>query len=151
MGVSLPVDLFSFLVIHLHEIKANLFVIVHLISPLLYSAPSDLVIQVLSSKSIRVTWTTPPNAERLPLTYHVGYSSEFTGRMSTSTTELSLVLTWLHPFDEYTVTVESYNKGGRGGYIVRQATTLSAGMCLFLYTSHNPAITKRSTYTIACF
>ena len=80
-----------------------------------------------------MTWTPPPNAQRLPLTYHVGYSSEFTVERSTPTTELSLVLTSLHPFDEYTVTVEAENNGGRGGPVVRQATTLSAGMCLFLY------------------
>ena len=53
--------------------------------------------------------------------------------MSTSTIELSLVLTDLHPFDEYTVTVEAENNGGRGGPVVKKATTLSAGMCVFLY------------------
>ena len=75
-----------------------------------------------------MTWTPPPNAERLPLTYHVGYSSDFTTERSNSTTNLSLILTGLHPFDEYTVTVEAENNGGKGGHIVRQATTLSAGM-----------------------
>ena len=82
-----------------------------------------------------MTWTPPPNAERLPLTYHVGYFSEFTVKMSASTTELSLVLTGLHPFDEYTVTVEAENNGGRGRPVVRKATTLSAGMC-FLHTDN---------------
>ena len=76
-----------------------------------------------------MTWTPPPNAERLPLTYHVGYSSEFTVLMSASTTELSLILTDLHPFDEYTVTVEAENNGGRGEPVVKKATTLSTGMC----------------------
>ena len=59
----------------------------------------------------------------------------FTTEMSTSTTDLSLILTDLHPFDEYTVTVEAENNGGRGGLVVRQATTLSAGMC-FLHTDN---------------
>ena len=113
-----------------------LFIFSFTISTLLPSVPGNLILQVISSASIRVTWTPPPNAERLPLTYHVGYSSEFTGRMSTTTTELSLILTSLYPFDEYTVTVEAENNGGRGGPVVRKATTLSAGMCRFLYLSH---------------
>ena len=75
-----------------------------------------------------MTWTPPPNAERLPLTYHVGYSSEFTAERSTPTTELSLVLTGLHPFDVYTVTVEAENTGGRGGPTMKEARTLSGGM-----------------------
>ena len=75
-----------------------------------------------------MTWTPPPNAERLPLTYHVGYSSEFTAEGSTPTTNLSLVLTGLHPFDVYTVTVEAENTGGRGGPIMKEAQTSSDGM-----------------------
>ena len=94
----------------------------------LISVPGDLVLEVLSSTSIRVTWAPPPNAERLPLTYHVGYSSEFTAEGSTPTTNLSLVLTGLHPFDVYTVTVEAENTGGRGGPIMKEARTLSDGM-----------------------
>ena len=74
-------------------------------------------------------WTPPPNAERLPLTYHVGYSSEFTTERSTPTTELSLVLTGLHPFDVYTVTVEAENTGGRGGPTMKETRTLSDGIC----------------------
>ena len=75
-----------------------------------------------------MTWTPPPNAERLPLTYHVGYSSEFTAEGSTPTTNLSLVLTGLHPFDEYTVIVEAVNTGVRGGPTMKEAQTLSDGM-----------------------
>ena len=87
-----------------------------------------LVLEVLSSTSINVTWTPPPNAERLPLTYHVGYSSEFTAERSTPTTKLSLVLTGLHPFDVYTVTVEAESTGGRGGPTRKETRTLSGGM-----------------------
>ena len=92
------------------------------------SVPGELVLEKLSSTSIRVTWTPPPNAERLPLTYHVGYSSEFTFERSKSTTELSLVLTGLHPFDVYTVTVEAENTGGRGGPTMKEARALTDGM-----------------------
>ena len=75
-----------------------------------------------------MTWTPPPNAERLPLTYHVGYSSEFTAEMSNSTTELFLILTGLHPFDVYNVTIEAENIGGRGGPTMTEARKLSDGM-----------------------
>ena len=98
-----------------------------LISTLLHSGPRNLILQVMSSTSIRVTWTTPHNAQRLPLTYHVGYSSEFTTEMSTSTTELSLILTGLHPFDEYTVTVEAENKGGNSGPLYKSVRTWRTG------------------------
>ena len=122
------------IVFYFHTFDANiLHIFSFIISTLLHSVPGNLFLQVLSSTSFRVTWTTPPNAERLPLIYHVSYFSEFTVERSTSTTELSLVLTGLHPFDEYTVTVEAENKGGRGGPVVEKATTLSAGMCVFLY------------------
>ena len=110
---------------------------VRVISPFI-SVPRDLVLEVLSSTSIRVTWTPPPNAERLPLTYHVGYSSEFTTERSTPTTELSLVLTGLHPFDVYTVTVEGENTGGIGGPTTKEARTLSDGTYVLCMCSENP-------------
>ena len=125
------------IVIYFHKPEVNVsFILSFIISTLLHSGPRNLILQVISSTSIRVTWTPPPNAERLPLTYHVDYSSEFTVRMSTSTTELSLVLTDLHPFDEYTVTVEAENNGGRGGPVVKKATTLSAGMSFLVLATH---------------
>ena len=95
--------------------------------PLLHSDPRDLVLQVLSSTSIRVTWSPPPNAERLPLTYHVGYSSEFTAERSTATTEQSLVLTGLHPFNDYTVTVEAENLAGNSGPLYKNIRTWRTG------------------------
>ena len=123
--------------IYFHKPEVNVsFILSFIISALLHSVPRNLILQVLSSTSIRVTWTTPPNAERLPLTYHVGHSSEFTADRSTSTKELSLILTGLHPFDEYTVTVEAENNGGRGGPVVRKATTLSAGMSFLVLATH---------------
>ena len=97
------------------------------VNSFLHSVPGDLVLQVLSSTSIRVTWTPPPNAERLPLTYHVGYSSEFTVLISTSTTELSLILTDLHPFDEYTVTVEAENLAGNSVSLYKSVRTWRTG------------------------
>ena len=92
------------------------------------TVPRDLLLQTLSSTSMKIRWTPPPNAERLPITYHVGYSSEFTAERSTPTTELSLVLTGLHPFDVYTVTVEAANTGGRGGTTTDKRRTYSDGM-----------------------
>ena len=127
--------LIPIIVIYFHKLEANISFILSFLATLLHSGPRNVILQVVSSTSIRVTWTPPPNAERLPLTYHVGYSSEFTAERSTPTTELSLVLTGLHPFDEYTVTVEAENNGGRGGPVVRKATTLTAGIC-FLHTDN---------------
>ena len=122
------------IIFYFYTFDANiLHIFSFIITTLLHSVPGNLFLKVLSSTSIRVTWTPPPNAERLPLTYHVGYSWEFTTDRSTPTTELSLVLTGLHPFDEYTVTVEAENNGRRGQPIVKKATTLSAGMCFILY------------------
>ena len=90
-------------------------------------AVKDLNLQVLSSTTIKVSWTPPPNADRLPLTYHVSYSSEFTSSTSKSTTEQSLDLTGLHPFDVYTVTVEAQNSRGRSGAVMANSRTMGAG------------------------
>jgi hypothetical protein len=93
-------------------------------------AVKDLNLQVLSSTTIKVSWTPPPNADRLPLTYHVSYSSEFTSSTSKSTTEQSLDLTGLHPFDVYTVTVEAVNSGGRSTADSTSATTFMSAPVL---------------------
>ena len=92
-----------------------------------FLVPGSLKLQVLSSTAIKVSWIPPPNADRLPLTYHVSYSSEFTSSTSKSTTEQSLDLTGLHPFDVYTVTVEAKNSGGRSKTISTSATTSVSG------------------------
>ena len=126
----------AYIVIYFHNFEAKIsFIFSFIISALLHLVPGELILRVISSTSIKVTWTPPPNAEHLPLTYHVGYSSEFTAERSTPTTELSLILTDLHPFDEYTVTVEAENNGGRGHPVVKKATTLTAGIC-FLHTDN---------------
>ena len=89
--------------------------------------PDNLNLQVLSSTAIKVSWTPPPNADRLPLTYHVSYSSEFTSSTSKSAREQSLDLTGLHPFDVYTVTVEAVNSGGRSTAASTSAKTFVCG------------------------
>ena len=93
-------------------------------------APGSLKLQVLSSTVIKVSWTPPPNADRLHLTYHVSYSSEFTSSTSKSTREQSLNLTDLHPFDVYTVTVEAVNSGGRSTADSTSATTFMSSECM---------------------
>ena len=134
VSILVYISFYSHIVIYFHNPEVNVsFILSFIISTLLHSGPRNLILQVISSTSIRVTWTPPSNAEQLPLTYHVGYFSEFTVERSTQTTELSLILTGLHPFDEYTVSVEAENNGGRGRPVVRKATTLSAGMCSYTY------------------
>ena len=100
---------------------------------LFFLAVKDLNLQVLSSTAIKVSWTPPPNADRLPPTYHVSYSSEFTLSTSKSTREQSLDLTGLHPFDVYTITVEAQNSRGRSGNVMLNARTMSAGMCVYMH------------------
>ena len=77
-----------------------------------------------------MSWTPPPNADSLPLTYHVHYSSEFTSSTSKSTREQSLDLTGLHPFDVYTVNVEAENSGGRSTAVSTSTKTSVSGECI---------------------
>ena len=74
----------------------------------------------LSSTSINVRWSPPPNSDRLPLTYHVNYAG-----MSRSTPNTTLTLTGLHPYEEYTISVQAGNKGGLSVPVTGTARTYS--------------------------
>ena len=63
-----------------------------------------------TSRVITVTWTAPTNHQSL--VYHVNYSSPLTGQNSTTTSDTTLTLTGLHPYEEYTISVQAGNKGG---------------------------------------
>ena len=84
-----------------------------------------------TSRTITVTWTAPTNNQSL--VYNVNYSSPMTGRNSTTTSDTTLTLTGLHPYEEYTISVQAGNKGGlsvpvngtaRTGYLVCLTTQL---------------------------
>ena len=62
------------------------------------------------SKVVTTTWTAPTNNQSL--VYHVNYSSPLTGQNSTTTSDTTLTLAGLHPYEEYTISVQAGNKGG---------------------------------------
>ena len=73
----------------------------------------------LSSTSINVRWSPSQNSDRLPLTYHVNYIG-----MSRSTSDTTLTLTDLHPYEEYTISVQAGNEGGLSVPVTVTARTL---------------------------
>ena len=89
-------------------------------SPLSHSAPGPVTLTPLSSASINVRWSPPPNSDRLPLTYHVNYTGK-----SRSTSDTTLTLTGLHPYEEYTISVQAGNEGGLSVPVTGTARTYS--------------------------
>ena len=87
-----------------------------------YTAPGLVTRTPLSSTSINVRWIPPPNSDQLPLTYHV--MIKYTG-MSRSTSNTTLTLTGLHPYEEYTISVQAGNKGGLSVPVTGTAMTYS--------------------------
>ena len=85
-----------------------------------YTAPGPVIPTPLSSTSINVQWIRPPNSDRLPLTYHVNYTG-----MSRSASDTTLSLTGLHPYEEYTISVQAGNKGGLSVPVTGTARTYS--------------------------
>ena len=86
----------------------------------MHTAPDLVTPTPLSSTSINVRWSPPPNSDRLPLTYHVNYTG-----MSRSTSDTTLTLTGLHPYEEYTISVQAGNKGGLSAPVTGTARTYS--------------------------
>ena len=74
----------------------------------------------LSSTSINVRWSPPPNSDQLPLTYHVNYTG-----VSGSTSDTTLTFTGLHPYEEYTISVQAGNEGGLSVPVTGKARTYS--------------------------
>ena len=85
-----------------------------------YTAPGLVTRIPLSSTSINVRWSPPPNSDRLPLTYYVNYTG-----MSRSTSNTTLTLTGLHPYEEYTISVQAGNKAGLSVPVTGTARTYS--------------------------
>ena len=76
----------------------------------------------LSSTSVKVQWTPPPNSDQLPLTYHVNHTG-----MSRSTTFTTLTITGLHPYEEYTISVQAGNRAGLSVPVTGTTRTYSYG------------------------
>ena len=97
---------------------------------LIYTAPLNVVLTPLSSTSINVQWSPPPNGDQL-LTYHVSYSG-----MSKTTTNTTLTLTGLHPYKEYTISVQAGNTGGLSVAVTGTVRTYSDSeqyICIIVY------------------
>ena len=77
--------------------------------PPLTTAPTRLLLEAMS-RAVTTTWTAPTNHKSL--VYHVNYSSPLAGQNSTTTSGTTLILTGLHPYEEYTISVQAGNKGG---------------------------------------
>ena len=85
-----------------------------------HTAPDPVTPAPLSSTSINVRWSPPANSDQLPLTYHVNYTG-----LGRSTLDTTLTLTGLHPYEEYTISVQAGNKGGLSVPVTGTARTYS--------------------------
>ena len=111
-GCTIPQGVYNVITNHYIE---------HIISDFIhYTAPDLVTPTTLSSTSIRVQWSPPPNSDRLPLTYHVNYTG-----MSRSTSDTTLTITGLHPYEEYTISVQAGNEGGLSVPVTGTARTYS--------------------------
>ena len=84
----------------------------------------------MSAHSIKVSWTPGPTASNVSLTYYINASSPTyqTERGSVTDPDREVVLSGLHPFAEYYITVQAGNPGGLSEPTGTSATTLTAGV-----------------------
>ena len=99
--------------------------------PLHLTAPSLVTVQVMSADSIKVSWTPVPTASSVSVTYYINTSSSTyqTVRRTASDPDREEVISGLHPFVEYHITVQAGNSGGLSEPTGRSVTTLTAGVC----------------------
>ena len=93
------------------------------------AAPSRVSAQAMSSDSIKVSWTPAPTASTVSVTYYINASSSTyqTVRRTVTDPDREVVISGLHPFAEYYITVQAGNPGGLSEPTGRSATTLTAG------------------------
>ena len=99
------------------------------IFPLALTAPSRLSAQAISSDSIKVSWRSP-TASSDSVTYYINASSstyETVGRTVTDP-HREVVISGLHPFAEYYITVQAGNLGGLSDPTGKHEKTLTAGV-----------------------
>ena len=97
--------------------------------PLALTAPSRVSAQAVLSDSIKVSWTATPTASSVSVTYYINASSSTyqTVRRTVTDPDREVVISGLHPFTEYYITVQAGNPGGLSAPTGRSATTLTAG------------------------
>ena len=102
-----------------------------------FSAPATVSVQEKFADSIKVSWTPAPTASSVSVTYYINASSPTyqTVRGSVTDPDREVVLSGLHPFAEYNITVQAGNPGGLSEPAGKSATTLTAGECLLSYVA----------------
>ena len=95
----------------------------------LNAAPSRMSVQAMSSNSIKVSWTPAPTASSVSVTYYINtsLSTYQTVRRTVTDPDREVVISGLHPFAEYYITVQAGNPGGLSEPTGRSATSLAAG------------------------
>ena len=93
-------------------------------------------VQVMSADSIKVSWTPAPTASNVSVTYYINASSSIyqTGRRKVTDPDREVVISGLHPFAEYHITVQAGNPGGLSDPTGRSASTPTAGQRALLCT-----------------
>ena len=93
------------------------------------AAPVVVTVQVMSADSIKVSWSPAPTATGVIATYYINASSPTYQAIRRSVTDpdREVVISGLHPFAEYYITVQAGNPGGLSEPTGSSATTLTAG------------------------
>ena len=93
------------------------------------AAPSHVSAQAMSSDSIKVSWTPAQTASSVSVTYYINASSSTYQTVSRTVTDpdREVLISGLHPFTKYYITVQAGNPGGLSEPTGRSATTLTAG------------------------
>ena len=93
------------------------------------AAPTRVSAQAVSADSIKVTWTPAPTVSSVSVTYYVNASSSTyqTLRSTVADPAREVVISGLHPFAEYYITIQAGNPGGLSEPTGRSAATLTAG------------------------
>ena len=86
--------------------------------------------QCLQTPSRSPAWTPAPTASNVSVTYYIDASSSTyqTVRRTVTDPDREVVISGLHPFAEYYITVQGGNPGGLSDLTGRSATTLTAGV-----------------------
>ena len=91
-------------------------------------------LEVLSSKSIDVNWKAPENGQNL--NYYVGYTSALTtAKTEAPTVSTNMTLTGLHPYEEYTISVQAGNRAGLSVPVTGTARTFGGSEYMIIVIS----------------
>ena len=94
-----------------------------------FAVPERVSVEVMSSDSIKVSWTPAPTNSSVSVTFYINATSPTyqTVRRVVTDPDREVVISGLHPFAEYYIAVQASNPGGLSGPAGTSATTLTAG------------------------